>query len=114
MAWHTRSAPAKLASWSAAIGAVLVYWPSGQLALCVAQSRSDDAVAATVSNSSLSHTSVVSQAAVLTPLENVWPATHGAHSRSDVLVGALDWPSPSGHVFNLWQVRSEVAEPSLP
>lgn len=74
MALHTRSA------WLC--GAVEVYWPLGQVALCVAHVRSRPVVGAAVSYSSASHVRTGLQGAPLFSSENVTPELQGAHTRS--------------------------------
>lgn len=90
MAWHTRSA--------APVGAANVNCPLGHTARCVTQSRSDAVVGAFFSNSLLVHSVTGAHARPLLAPDHVAPATHGAHSRSAVAVGAFDWPKPTAHV----------------
>jgi len=101
MARHTRSA--------SPVGAANVYWPAGHTARWVTQSRSDCADGCVFSNSPPVQTVTGAHAAPLLVPDHVEPTAQGAHVRSDVAVGALDWPKPAGHVLN----RAHFTLPAL-
>ena len=98
--WHTRSL--------VAVGALNVYWPLGQLAACVAQSRSADAVGTLFSYSSCLHAVTVAHGVPSSASEKLPPAArgfcpagivaHAAQVRSAVEPPLSDCPRPTAHV----------------
>ena len=97
---HTRSL--------VAVGPLNVYWPLGQLAACVEQSRSVDAVGAPLSYSSCLHAVSAVHGVPSDTSEKLPPAArgscpaatvvHAAQVRSAVEPPLSDWPCPTAHV----------------
>ena len=98
--WHTRSL--------VAVGALNVYWPLGQLAACVEQSRSVDAVGAPLSYSFSLHAVSAVHGVPSATFEKLPPAArgscpaatgmHAAQVRSAAEPPLTDWPWPTAHV----------------
>jgi hypothetical protein len=79
-------------------GAAEVYWPDGQVALCVLQTRSELSVGTEVSNSLPVHCVTAAHTSPLLEEENVTSCVHTAHVRSAVAEPPEYMPKPAAQV----------------
>lgn len=79
-----------------ALGATLVYCPTGHMALCSLQVRSELAVGAAPSYCALVHCVTARQGVPSCAAEYMSPPKHGAHSRSPPAEppATIPWPTP--------------------